>query len=479
MEHMIQQITIEFVKKLCRHFAERGVYELGAMAANGKEMTSEFVRDLLCVLIEDADKELILEKSERKGDGIQVHERDVPRTQFTSLGPLTYKRTYFDTPDGRGYLLDEILGVNAYERVDTTVSAQMVNNAGEQSFSRSADIVTAGRVSRQTAWKKTMCTGESVVIPDRAKTTPEVLHIFADEDHVHLQDGKGQILPLVTICAGKNPICKNRNELIDPVHINGYALKPDKLWSYVYAVCDAKYDMRKVRKVMVYGDAAPWIGASREFLPDLTYVLDDYHFWKRIKALLAGDVCGAFTLRLHRAIRENKTSAFQKILYEMKNAIFSEMPEGKERDKRLRHVREEGAFLLAHWDGIQSRADPDSIGSCTEALVSHVFSERFSRNPMGWSKAGLEKMTMIRVFTKNGGKIMPFDIGTDKRTEEERRTIRSRIEKYAALVNQQEQELLEEAKNWRWFEHEDNMISQARTGTRYLLRCLGKERGTC
>ena len=377
------------------------------------------------------------------------------------------------------YLLDGILGVNAYERVDTTVSAQMVNYAGEYSFSRSTDIVTDGEVSRQTAWKKAMGTGEAVVIPERSEMTPEVLHIFADEDHVHLQNGKGQILPLVTICMGKNPVCKGRNELIDPVHINGYALKPDELWSYVYAVCEAKYDMRKVRKVMVYGDAAPWIGTSKDFLPDPVYVLDGYHFWKHIKALLAGDICGTFALRAHRTVRENHPDAFRKMLYEMEGALLSEMPKGKERDKRLHHIREEGAFLLAHWDEIQNLTDRDSIGSCTEALISHVFSERFSRNPMGWSKAGLEKMTMIRVFITNGGKITPLDIGLDRRSERERRTIRSRVEKYAALVNRQEQELLKEAKNWRWLDYDDNMISQARTGTRYLLRCLGKEHGLC
>lgn len=474
MEHIIQQITEEFVKKFCEHFAERGLYDLGAMTADSRDMSFEFIKELLNAVIGAADRALVAEKNERKKDGILIHERDVPRTQFTSLGPFTYRRTYFDTPHGRDYLLDRILDVNAYERVDTTVSAALVNHAGEYSFGRSTDIVTGGQVSRQTAWKKAMGIGETYLIPERVKETPEVLHIFADEDHVHLQNGKSAILPLVTVCGGKKAVCEGRNELVDPVHIGGYGLKPEEHWSYVYAVCAAKYDMGKVRKVIIYSDAAKWIKESRWFFPNPVYVLDDYHYRKHLKTLLAGDICSRYTLPVYSAIRQNRKNSFQVLMEEIEEAVLTGMPECREREKKLERVREEGAFLLAHWDAVQKREDPDSIGSCSEALVSHVYSERFSRNPMGWSKAGLEKMTMIRVFIKNGGRVIPLDIGLDKRTHEERSASRGRIEKYAALVRRQEAELLGEVKNWKWFGREDVMMSQARSGTRHALRLLGK-----
>ena len=34
--------------------------------------------------------------------------------------------------------------------------------------------------------------------------------------------------------------------------------------------------------------------------------------------------------------------------------------------------------------------------------MSHVLSERFSRNPMGWSKEILGKLSVLRVHKKNG-----------------------------------------------------------------------------
>ena len=37
--------------------------------------------------------------------------------------------------------------------------------------------------------------------------------------------------------------------------------------------------------------------------------------------------------------------------------------------------------------------------------MSHVLSERFSRNPMGWSKEVIGKLSVLRVYKKNGNKI--------------------------------------------------------------------------
>ncbi len=243
MEHIIQQITVEYVKKFLEHFESRGIYDLGEMAKDGLEMAKGLMRDLLTAMVESSDQALVAAKAKRREDGIAIHERDVERTQFTSLGPFTYKRTYFQTAAGKSYLLDGLLGVREYERVDTTVSAAMVNQAGSFSFSRSTDIVTGGQISRQTAWRKAMETGEVALVPGRVREQPESLHIFADEDHVHLQNGRSASLPLVTVSAGKKNVSGERNALIEPTHVNGYGLSPDLHWEYMYALCEAKYDM--------------------------------------------------------------------------------------------------------------------------------------------------------------------------------------------------------------------------------------------
>jgi hypothetical protein len=314
-----------------------------------------------------------------------------------------------------------------------------------------------------------------VSLPAKAKQTPEYIHIFADEDHVHLQDGNNTILPLITICAGKTPVCKGRNELIDPIHLNGYGLATEKRWEYVYAVCEARYDMRKVKGVYIYGDGAPWITASDTCFVNAVHILDGYHFEKKMKGICAGAICASYSQRLRAAVRNNKMNVFQTLLYKAEDDVLDGMPACKERSARLNAISDCGGYILNHWDAVQNMKLEGSIGSCTEALVSHVFSERFSRNPMGWSKAGLAKMSMIRIFVKNGGVVTALDIGRDKRDADERLVVRTRIGKYEALARRQQEEIFRGAKNWRWFEPE-HMPAIRPSGTSVALEVLGKVR---
>ena len=57
-----------------------------------------------------------------------------------------------------------------------------------------------------------------------------------------------------------------------------------------------------------------------------------------------------------------------------------------------------------NWDSIVERLNGGYFGSCTEPLISHILSERLSRNPLAWSRGGLGKPAMLRIFTENGGK---------------------------------------------------------------------------
>jgi len=398
------------------------------------------------------------------------------QSQFTSLGPLTYRRTYFKTPDGNSYLLDKILRVNQYERIDTSVSAAMVNHAGAASFGRSAYEVTGGQVSRQTAWRKAMEIGEVALVPGRAEKQPESLHIFADEAHVHLQNGKGAMLPLVTICTGKKAAGSKRNKLNDAVHVNGFRLEPDKYWDYVYAICEAKYDMGKVKTVFIYGDGAAWIGKALEYFPGAIFVLDDYHYQKRMTTLTAREICKGYAKELRSAVRYNKKEKFEAILHEMEAAVTAGTEDEKKRTKLLDRLKKDGGYLIRHWDAIQNRGHSGAIGSCTEAMVSHVFSERFSRSPMGWTEPGLDKMTMIRTYQKNGCKIMPSDISLDKRTGKKQQIPQGYIGKYESLAKEQAAAVFKDIKSWKWLNGEVSMLSQARTGTRHAIRSLGKMR---
>ena len=475
MEQILQQMTKDFTKGFLTHFAGCGIYELGGMAEDAEVMAKAFAAELLTAFIEATDKALVAQKEERRRDGIAIHERDVKRTQHTALGDFTYKRTYFSVPEGKSYLLDELLGVHPYERVDSYVSARIVNTTSIMSFGKSIDIVTGGELSRQTAWRKAMESGEVAILPKRIENTPERIHIFADEDHVHLQDGKNTVLPLITICSGKEYVSKDRYELTDRVHINGYGLEVRKHWEYAYAVCDAVFDMKKVKEVFIYGDDASWIAKSDECFPNAIHVLDAQHFRQYMMGIISGEICSPFAMHLYSAVKYDKKERFNRLVQDIMDSLMSNLPEGKQRDNKMKTVSRNSNYILSNWDAVQNMKREGSIGSCTEALVSHVFSERFSRNPMGWSRTGLSKMTMLRVFIKNGGKLIPADIGRDKLSDGAKRIVIERVKKYEALVKGQHDKIFDGFKDWRWFDREC-VTDIAPSGTKVLLDALGRRR---
>jgi hypothetical protein len=475
MEHIIQQIATGFVKEIMGYYEKEGLHGIGAMADDILVIAKGTARELLATLIAYTDAEFVALKEERRSEGISVHERHVPRTLFTALGDFTYERTYFDIPEGRAYLLDGLLEVDAYERVDTHVSARMANESALSSFARSAAKESRGSLSRQTAWRKAMESGEVAYLPERLPSPSERLHIFADEDHVHLQDGKGAMLPLVTVCTGKRQVCIGRNELTDRMHMNGYGLSPERFWEYVYAACDHRYGMEGVKEVFIYGDGAKWIAAAENCFPCAVRVMDAHHYRQKMKTLTAGEICSGFSPALYSAVRHGKKAEFGGTVSEIMRAVGAMLPQGRERERKLKVIADAAGYLLDRWEAVMNMKREGSIGSCTEAMVSHVFSERFSRNPMGWSKAGLAKMSQLRVLVENGGKLMPSDMGACKRTKGEKRTVPKFIERYEALVRRQQEEAFLRSKDWRVFEHE-HVEWAAPSGTKVALDALARIR---
>ena len=45
-------------------------------------------------------------------------------------------------------------------------------------------------------------------------------------------------------------------------------------------------------------------------------------------------------------------------------------------------------------------------GCSAEGHVSHVYSDRLSSRPLGWSRIGADKMARLRVYRRNGGNML-------------------------------------------------------------------------
>jgi len=51
-------------------------------------------------------------------------------------------------------------------------------------------------------------------------------------------------------------------------------------------------------------------------------------------------------------------------------------------------------YILGHWTAIMTgvKKRKDNIHCSAEGHISHIFADRFSSRPLGWSKVGADKM---------------------------------------------------------------------------------------
>ena len=170
-------------------------------------------------------------------------------------------------------------------------------------------------------------------------------------------------------------------------------------------------------RIVLHSDGAKGMKKASEKLMNVVYVMDEFHIVKHLKRLCAGEIGKKYRLARQTCIesgnKEGMRDIKERMLEEVKNYEKTESRIAKEQ----RRIKEEISYFINNWEAIETRKLGDETGSCTEAQVSHILSERLSRNPMGWSKGGLAKMAMIRIYVKNGGTVTAADVGKGRNEE--------------------------------------------------------------
>ena len=125
---------------------------------------------------------------------------------YTQFGNASLRRRYYisETDGTYSYLVDEVMGIESYDRVSNTVSATLVDTASVVSYAKSSDYVCNADISRQTVMNKTRKLKEEKLKMEAEvpKREMQFIHIDADEDHLALQEGINAIVPLITIYEG-------------------------------------------------------------------------------------------------------------------------------------------------------------------------------------------------------------------------------------------------------------------------------------
>lgn len=462
MERIIQQIITELVEKIIKKTIDGGMQDIDRLTSDVLAECKALSKKIIEILVATMNQTLREDKPYRKEKGLVIKEKDRKRELLTELGTLNIPRDYYYDKRNNSYVypMDEMIGIRAYERVGDTISAKAVSLATEMSYAKSAAIVTEGKISRQTVRNKIIEIGAiEKGSESKEKKQVKTLHIYADEDHVHMQrpnKGKGkqnQIVPLVTVTEGIEKVGTYRNQTIAPEHFVDETFDTKRLWQSVDGYISKTYDTDYLEKIYIHGDGGKWISNGLEQYRQTEHIMDGFHFEKYMKKITNAFPKQNVRWRIEKAIAEKDKEKIKTITEELKN----QTNEKSEKEK----VKKYETYLMNNWEAIINLKTKKISGSCTEGQVSHVLSERFSRDPLGWSKTGLGILTTQRVYIKNGGKITADHLKTKAQT--------ITYKEYADKIIQ---ESIADAIDWSIFEKE-NPIFDKNSGTQFIINQLG------
>jgi hypothetical protein len=465
MVNSILQKLIELAKNINERAKSGEITDLDLMAASVLADCKAASSEIIELIIEEMNRGLREDKAFRREHGLVIKEKDRPRSLLTALGPIDFKRDYYyDKNTGKHRaILDPMLGIERYERIGGEVGAALVNQAADCSYAKAAQIVTGGAVSRQTVRTQLLKAHVPEAAPRvRGKGVP-CLHVYADEDHVHMQKpnkerGKcNRVVPLVTVTEGTSPVSERRNKTINPMHFSDGDLDPKAVWKSVEGYIEQAYNVEAVEKIYVHGDGGNWISKGLECFAQTVHAMDGYHFYKALRGVSKILPKRNIRVALINALKHNDRDRADEYIQDLLNSPLSE--------KERKHIMSFATYLFGSWEDIMHRVVDDIPGSCTEAQISHVLSERLSRDPLGWSKEGLGQIVQARVYLENGGRLEKKDM----RAPEEG------TETYSQYADHFIEEYVKGACDFSIFEREEPILDGA-SATQILLGKIGRPR---
>ncbi|MGI6453167.1 MAG: ISLre2 family transposase [Syntrophomonadaceae bacterium] len=399
MELIIQEIAevirVEFAEEKQRLLTE--VRDISEFIMATQTMLDGIGVKLVAEAMETLDK-AVRESADRKRTWVVKSKGDI-KNLATIFGEVSYKRTYYQNKKTGeySYLSDELVGIAAHDKLDTSLQARLIEEAIDMPYRRSGKkAAEAVELTSQTVMNSIRKLGSvdnnAVKIKDNKKIV-KTLYIEADEDHVALQDGKCAEPKLVYVHEGIKEVGKERWELVNPRYFSGIYTNSDELWLEVADYIDEAYDAKLIEKIYLSGDGASWIKNGLGWLKGSIYVLDRYHLSKYVTQATAH--MSDITPFMWKYINNGERKKLKK--------LFTQIISSTETDTKKKSVREARSYILGNWDGIRNQYEPDYVGCSAEGHVSHILSARLSSRPLGWCKIGVDQMARLRAFEANGG----------------------------------------------------------------------------
>ena len=183
-QETLQEMGAEFLSKFFTINLAAGLTEA---LREAESYFKSFILDVFRFRLEQLD-DLIFETPGAR-PGFNVCHKGVPRTLLTSFGPLLFARRYYKSKDQGtyAYLVDDVVGIDAHDRVEKGLSVELCAAASDMSYAKSSAVCCQGLVSRQTVKNKLAAVVIEDVHPVSPRTHVKQVHLQCDEDHVSLQ----------------------------------------------------------------------------------------------------------------------------------------------------------------------------------------------------------------------------------------------------------------------------------------------------
>lgn len=383
--------------------------------------TNELNLDILKQILEYLDLEY--KNSKKRKDKYYVQQTR-KRTLITSLGLLTFNKTYYKSKmkiNGKyeyySYL-EDYLGIAKWAKMTLAAEVILINNALDNGYSWSANNSIPNYITtRQTISSKIQSINYNYVENIPKKDTPEVIYIEADEVHANLQSRdkgtKNRIVPVILTHEGHKEDFVKKKELKEQHYIASSILKTDKLWNEAYKYLDTKYDLGKEPTIFISGDGGSWIKGFDEAFPNAIYVLDSFHYFNKKLAYIF-EKEPIITSIADSYLRNKMIDEFKLLV----NVQIEKYPEQKKDMIKVQN------FLIENIEGIINQKHTLYKCPCSmEGHISNKYAKFITSRPHAYSEDGLENI--VQLLTMKANKI--------KLTEEIYSNFKSGISTYKQL----------------------------------------------
>lgn len=402
--------------------------EISMFSRDLRKVFDEAGRKTLVGILEMVDT-LLFEDSRRK---LEYETKDLrKRTLITDYGNIEYTRRYYRNKQTKEYiyLADEKMGIEKNERITKDVQSKIIEFAHDISYSKTGKKVLGNEIISPTTVMNKVREEELIVEIKEEKKQVKRLYIEADEDHVSERGNKIGMPKLIYVHEGNYSKGK-RNKLRNVHYIGSLGKNSEELWLEVAEYIDKKYDIKSIEKIYIGGDGAGWIKEGLNWIEKSEFVLDRFHLLKYINQATVD-------------FPQYKNKLWYNInIYDPISVenIFKEIIEKTTDEKRKEKVKESYRYVMNQWKGIEIyETDGEYLKGCSaEGHISHVYADRMSSRPRTWCDDGIDKMSRLRVFVSNGGKIYEELIKNKK--------INTKLKRYDKIIQRHIKQDVEDTK---------------------------------